>query len=67
MVVDAGRWDPSQPAAARLGGADVVAVVCRSTAVSIAHARDLVLPLRTAAPASSVVVVQVGSEPYPPS
>jgi hypothetical protein len=67
VIVDAGRWEPSQRAAARIVGADVVAVVCRSTAVSISHARDLVLPLRTATPASSVVVVQVGSEPYPPS
>jgi hypothetical protein len=67
VVVDAGRWDPSQPTAARLGGADVIAVVCRSTAVSIAHARDLILPLRTLAPTASVVVVQVGGEPYPPS
>jgi hypothetical protein len=67
VVVDAGRWDPSQSTAARLGGADVIAVVCRSTAVSIAHARDLILPLRTLAPTASVVVVQVGGEPYPPA
>ena len=66
VMVDAGRWEPSQRAAARIGGADVVAVVCRSTAVSIAHARDMIQPLRTAASASSVAVIQVGSEPYPP-
>jgi hypothetical protein len=67
VVVDAGRWDPSQRAAARIGGADVIGVVCRSTAVSIAHARDMVLPLRTATPSSAVVMIQVGHEPYPPS
>jgi hypothetical protein len=67
VVVDAGRWEPSQRSSGRIRGAEVVAVVCRSTAASIAHARDLVLPLRTATPSSSVVVVQVGSDPYPPS
>jgi hypothetical protein len=67
VVVDAGRWEPSQRSSGRIGGAEVVAVVCRSTAASIAHARDLVLPLRTAAPSSTVVVLQVGHDPYPPS
>lgn len=67
VVVDAGRWEPSQRSSGRIGGADVVAVVCRSTAASIAHARDLVVPLRTASPSSAVVVVQVGNDPYPPS
>jgi hypothetical protein len=67
VVVDAGRWEPSQRSSGRIGGAEVVAVVCLSTAASIAHARDLVLPLRTAAPSSTVVVLQVGSDPYPPS
>jgi hypothetical protein len=67
VVVDAGRWDPSQRSSGRIGGAEVVAVVCRSTASSIAHARDLVLPLRTAAPSSRLAVLQVASVPYPPS
>ena len=67
VVVDAGRWDRSQPTSARVGGADVIAVVCRSTAVSIAHALDLIGPLRTLAPTSSLAVVQLGSEPYPPA
>jgi len=67
VVLDGGRWDRSQPSARRIVGADVVAAVCRSTAVSIAHARDLILPLRTASPSSTVVVIQVGNDPYPPA
>lgn len=65
VVVDAGRWDRDQPTAGRLEGADVVGLVCRSTAVSVAHARDLVAPLRVLAPL--VVVVLVGDVPYGPA
>ena len=62
LVTDAGRWEPTQPSAARLDAADVVAVVCRSTVTSIAHARDLLVHLR----GRPLVVVVVGDEPYGP-
>lgn len=63
VLVDAGRWDPSQQSAGRVDGADVVCVVCRSTAPSIAHARDVLdqLGQRQAA------VALVGDEPYGPA
>ena len=60
VVADCGRWDPGQPSAARLQRSDVVAVVARSTAVSVAHARDLLAHLR----GHRAVVVLVGDEPY---
>lgn len=64
VVSDAGRWDPAQSTAGRLAGSDVVVVVCRSTAVSVVHARDLVAALRAVAP--TVAVVLVGDAPYGP-
>lgn len=64
VVADAGRWDPHQAAAARAGGSDLVAIVCRSTAPSVAHARDLVTPLRRAVRPPVVAVVLVGDAPY---
>jgi hypothetical protein len=62
VLVDAGRWEPHQPTANRLQGADVLGLVCRSTAPSIAHARDLLPSLRSRG--SRVAVVLVGDAPY---
>lgn len=62
VVADGGRWDPAQVCANRLEGSDALGIVCRSTAASVAHARELLLPLRPVAP--TVVVVLVGDEPY---
>lgn len=62
MLADAGRWEAHQPTADRLQGADVVGIVCRSTAPSIAHARELVPSLRSRA--AQVAVVLVGHAPY---
>jgi hypothetical protein len=62
VLVDAGRWAPGQTSVGRVEGSALVGVVCRSTAVSVAHARDLVPALR--AVCESVVVVLVGEEPY---
>jgi hypothetical protein len=62
VLADAGRWEAHQPAADRLEGADVVGIVCRSTAPSIAHARELVPALRSWS--ARVAVVLVGQAPY---
>jgi hypothetical protein len=62
VLADAGRWDPDQATANRVAGSGVVALVCRSTAPSVAHARDLVAPLRSRA--SRLAVLLVGEEPY---
>jgi hypothetical protein len=62
VLVDAGRWEPHQPTANRLHGADLVGLVCRSTAPSIAHSRDLLPSLRSLG--SRVAVVLVGDAPY---
>lgn len=62
VVVDAGRWDPTQPAAHRVEGADVLGVVCRSTAPSIAHALNLLDHLEL----HRRVLVMVGDQPYGP-
>ena len=63
VVVDAGRWDTGSAASRRVVGADVVGLVCRSTAPSVEHARRLVEPLRAAARCPLAVVV-VGTRPY---
>jgi hypothetical protein len=63
VVTDAGRWAPTQVSANRVDGADVVGVVCRSTASSVAHARDLLAELTRPRP----VVVLIGDEPYGPA
>jgi hypothetical protein len=62
VLVDAGRWDPAQPTVDRLQDAEVVGVVCRSTAPSIAHAREVVPALRSRCP--RVAVMLVGDTPY---
>jgi MinD-like ATPase involved in chromosome partitioning or flagellar assembly len=65
VVVDAGRWDPRQDTAGRIHGADVVALVCRSTAVGVEHARHLVVTVRQAAQ-RPVAAIVVGQRPYAP-
>ena len=62
VLVDAGRWDRAQPTVDRVQDADTVGVVCRSTAPSIAHAREVVPLLRSRCP--RVVVLLVGDAPY---
>lgn len=66
VVVDAGRWDPEQPAAGRISGADVVGLVCRSTLESVEHARTLVAEVHAAA-GCPVAAVVVGSRPFAPA
>jgi Flp pilus assembly CpaE family ATPase len=65
VVVDAGRWDPTQPSARRIHGADVVGVVCRPTLAGVEHSRHLIDKLRdlTHRPVAAVVV---GAQPYDP-
>lgn len=63
VFTDAGRWSRAQGSAGRVAGADVVGVVCRSTATSVAHARDLLTQL----PPGRAVLVLVGDEPYGPA
>jgi Flp pilus assembly CpaE family ATPase len=65
VVVDAGRWDPTQPSARRVHGADLVVTVCRPTLAGVEHTRHLVDKLRdlTHRP---VVAVVVGAQPYDP-
>lgn len=65
VIVDAGRWDPRQETAGRIQGADVVAVVCRSSAVSVEHARHLVVAVRQVAKAPVAALV-VGLRPHAP-
>lgn len=65
VVVDAGRWSPSQATAGRFAGCDVVAVVCAPTVEGIEAARWLVEPLESVA-AGPVVLLPVGDRPYGP-
>lgn len=65
VIVDAGRWSPSQPTARRVAGCDVVAVVCAPTVEGIEAARWLADPLE-AVGAGRVVLVPVGDRPYAP-
>lgn len=65
VVVDAGRWEPSQRTAGRIAGADIVAVVCRPTVAGIESARLALDRVRSAARAPVAVVV-VGRKPYAP-
>lgn len=65
VVVDAGRWEPSQRTARRIAGADLVGIVCRPTVGGIEAARLALERLRVAARAPVVVVV-IGRKPYRP-
>ena len=65
VVVDAGRWEPSQRTAHRIAGADLVGLVCRPTVGGIEAARLALERLHLAARAPVVVIV-VGRKPYRP-
>ncbi|HEY8543821.1 MAG TPA: hypothetical protein VIL36_02195 [Acidimicrobiales bacterium] len=65
VVVDAGRWEPSQTTARRIVGADLVVVVVRPTVASVEATRHIVDRVREVAkrPAAALVV---GGKPYRP-
>jgi Flp pilus assembly CpaE family ATPase len=65
VVVDAGRWEPSQRTASRIVGADLVAVVCRPTVAGVESARLGLDHLRRTARCPAAVIV-VGRRPYAP-
>lgn len=64
VVVDGGRWAPSQPTARRMRGCDVMVVVCPPTLPGVEATRWLVEPL-TSSTGVPVVVAVVGERPYP--
>lgn len=64
VVMDGGRWSPSQASAARVTGCDVVAVVCRATIEGIEAARWILGPITVVAGAP-VVLLLIGDGPYP--
>lgn len=65
VIVDAGRWEPSQTTARRITGADLIVVVVRPTIASVESTRHLVDRVREVAkrPAAALVV---GAKPYRP-
>lgn len=65
VIVDAGRWDPHQPTARRIAGADLVALVCRPTMAGVEHGRHGLDKLREVAQAPVCALV-VGGSPYAP-
>jgi Flp pilus assembly CpaE family ATPase len=65
VFVDCGRWALSQRSASRVGGADLVVVVCHPTIESVEHTRHIIQPLREAA-RQQVAVVVIGAKPYSP-
>lgn len=65
VVIDGGRWSPSQRSATRVIGCDVVALVCRASVEGIESARWLLDPLAVAAGAP-VVLLLIGNGPYRP-
>jgi Flp pilus assembly CpaE family ATPase len=66
VMVDAGRWEPSQRSARRIVGADLVVVVCRPTVAGVEHTRHLLDRIRELARRPLVAVV-VGDKPYQPA
>ena len=66
VVIDAGRWDPTQPTARRVGCGALTVVVCRAELTDVEHTRHLLAPLVEMAPAPICVVV-VGDVPQPPT
>jgi hypothetical protein len=62
-VLDAGRWSPTQPTAARIAGCDAVVLVVAPTLTSVAHARGLVPAVANAADAP-VYSMAVGTGQY---
>lgn len=65
VMVDAGRWEPSQRTARRIYGADVVVVVCRPTVAGVASSHQIIDRLWELA-RRPVVTVVVGRRPYVP-
>jgi len=65
VIVDGGRWEPSQTTARRVVGADLVVVVVRPTVASVEATRHIVDRVREVAkrPAAALVV---GGKPYKP-
>ena len=65
VVVDGGRWEPSQTTSRRVLGADVLVVVVRPTVASVEATRHIVDRVREVAkrPAAALVV---GGKPYRP-
>ena len=63
-VVDGGRWEAAQPAADRLSGSDLVAMVCRPDARGVEHVRHIASDVRAAVYPAPVVLVTVGDQPY---
>lgn len=65
VIVDGGRWEPSQTTARRVFGADLVVVVVRPTVASVEATRHIVDRVREVArrPAAALVV---GGKPYRP-
>jgi len=65
VIVDAGRWEPSQTTARRVLGADVLVVVVRPTVAGVEATRHIVDRVREVAkrPAAALVV---GAKPYRP-
>ncbi|HKH05366.1 MAG TPA: hypothetical protein VKA65_09405 [Acidimicrobiales bacterium] len=66
VVVDAGRWEASQPTARRVSVGDVLALVCRPSVASVEHARHVVNRLREVA-RQPIVALVVGLKPYAPA
>lgn len=66
VVIDAGRWSPTQNTAARLAGCEVVAVVLSATVAGVAHSAAVVDSLREIVQVPVVAVV-VGEHHYPPA
>lgn len=62
VLLDAGRWSRSQPTANRVGGCDVVAVVCSPTIEGVESARWLITQVTTVG--DRVCLVLVGDRPY---
>lgn len=65
VIVDGGRWEPSQRSAPRVAGSDVVAVVCRPTVAGVESTRHILEPLRDRARRPLAALV-VGDQPYAP-
>jgi hypothetical protein len=64
VVLDGGRWSPSQSTARRLDGCDAVALVVSPTIGGVAHSQALVTSLRDVAGPGGVVAVVVGDRGY---
>jgi hypothetical protein len=64
VVADAGRWERVHPAAPRLAGSDLVAVVCRPDARGVEHVRHVLTDVQGLVWPSPLVVLTVGARPY---